>query len=87
MWRGCVLGKTTDEAESEYIQIWKRERERERDMVMSITLYASAWYQQGHDHSSVVYEMFHMVIHLLKDLVLWAGMRLASDVHRGKNME
>ena len=40
---GGVLGKTTDEAESEYIQIWKRERERERDMVMSITLYASAW--------------------------------------------
>ena len=43
LWRGCVLGKTTDEAESEYIQIWKRERERERDMVMFITLYASAW--------------------------------------------
>ena len=43
MWRRCVLGKTTDEAESKYIQIWKRERERERDMMMSITLYASAW--------------------------------------------
>ena len=86
MWRGCVLGKTTDEAESEYIQIWKRERKRERHGNV-ITLYASAWYQQGHDHSSVVYGMFHMVIHLLKDLVLWAGMRLASGVHRGKNME
>ena len=65
----------------------EREREKERDMVMSITLYVGAWYQQGHGHISVVYGMFHMAIHLLKDLVLWADMRLAGGVHRGKNME
>ena len=51
MWRGCVLGKTTDEAESEYIQIWKRERKRERHGNVHHTVHkrlvpAGPWPQQ-----------------------------------------
>ena len=56
-------------------------------MVAAITPYAGTRYQWGHGLGSVFKGLFRSAIPLLKGPMLWAGVRLAGDVHIGKTMK
>ena len=56
-------------------------------VAMTITPFAGAWYQLGRGLGSIFKGLFRSAIPLLKGPVLRAGVRMASDVLRGKTMK